>query len=293
MPALSYIVEELEDSPKEVWERQSGASHVRRFKVPWANRLEFKEYITSVGYPGETGLLVASVKSDPFSKRPDARDTGTNMDPATFLNSFESAILEVTYKAPGRGDSREEEQSDGTRISISRESTGEFLTIPGRGMVWETTGERLPPDAHPVMVVSITRWRFRWSGVVRPPWGVIEAVKGTINKDAFTLPFTGMVPCPAETLLFEGATSEVDAQFGSSTAPQMTLVYSFLQKNIENLRATDDPDEPSIVGWNHAFNPVPGIWDKPLACDASGEAIEGAYLYSSGDLSHLFIQAGP
>ena len=284
MPALPYIVEELEDSPKEVWNRQSGAAHVRRFKVPWDKRKDFKEYITGAGYPGETGLLVDQVSCSSLNKRPASRDTGTNMDPASFLNSFESAIVEVTYKAPGRGDSREEEQPDGTRISISRESTGEFLSIPGRGLYWKTSDKRLPPDAHPVMVTSITRWRFRWAGVIRPPWSVIEAVKGTVNEEAYRLPFPGIPVSPPETLLFEGATSEIDAQFGSVASTQMTLVYTFQQKQSYGLGGSE------AYGWNHAYDPATGLWDKPYSVATPGDY---KYMYSSGDLSHLFRQATP
>lgn len=292
MPALSYPVEELEDSPKEVWSRQSGPAHVRRFKVAWANRLQFKEDITALPYPGEAGLLVDNVSCDPFNKCPVARDTGSNMDPGSFLNSHQSAIVTVSYKAPGRGESREEERPDGTRLSFSREATGEFLTIPARGLIWPL-GERLPPDAHPVMVISITRWKFRWSGIIRPPWTTIEKTKGRVNKESFSLPIVGLA-APPECLLFEGATQEVDAQFGKPSETTMALSYSFLQKQVYNLV---DSDTLEVYGWNHAYNPSTGQWEKPQPYTVDGlgtpSPIPGAYLYATGDMSKLFIQATP
>jgi hypothetical protein len=228
-------------------------------------------------YPGRPGVLVATARVEPFEKRPD--NQGQFTDLTADLNSYTGQFVEVVvdYEMLGSGgcDGLPDAPA-GTLLSYRMTFGGEYATLPGYGLRWESAASvPVPPEAVPTVRVPIVEHHLTWHGVASPPWSAIRAAAGAINS----MPFLGAAP---ETVLLDGAKAVPElAGFDSSGGPQFAwrITYLFREKSIKLFSA----DSGATYGWNHAYRGVPpdSCWDRLL--DGAGNP-----LYTTADFSQLF-----
>lgn len=284
MPAFNFQVDELDDSPQELIDDR-GLTATRTFLLPWANRYEFAAGMIArpwfglylpEKYPGFDLVRVKSIALQPFTDRPDFQ---VMVDPAYVLNTYSTGacLARVEYNTV------QAVQPDGTDLNYRVEFSGEFFSVPSRAMKWAEDDVPVSPDALGTLLIPMTTHVLTWSRVRRPPWQAISELRGKVNDAQVSIALTGQT-AEAETLLFEGATADVQMNPLSDAEPTWRLEYRFREKAIHVLGGEDGAVNPAgaeVVGWNHFYRDTgtPG-WYKPAA--------NGSPAYSSGDLTRLF-----
>lgn len=301
-----YGEEELNDSPSEELSL-SGVSCTRRFLVPWANRILFAKAILiqagpfglgPASYPhGLTATLADRVTVQPFGDRaPDA----PNLDLINNTNYYDKALVTVTYKTsdrPSTNDPNQQQENlpEGTWATYEQNFSGEFLTIPSRGLLWGSDLEGSSPvrtqvseDAKATILIPLIDHVVTWNEVPYPPWKAIREASGNVNNATFRVPVNGL-QVSKECLLFEGCQSKTEFKFGLknlSMTQTWSLTYTFKQRELLALGGdvlTVDGDA-GPVGWNHAYRDEIGKWDVPKTTNEDGED----RIYSSYDFKKLF-----
>ena len=158
----------------------------------------------------------------------------------------------------------------GTWVEYERQDAGEFVSVPGRAVKWESDSQELPADVNPSVISPEVRHILRWNRVRNVPWEQFSRFKGKVNADQYRLPGTSQVFEP-ETLLFESA-NDSGVLFGnvdSSLPPSRTLTLTYIEKSQVFLHpsatgAVNAAPAVSVYGWNHQFREDTGEYDKIL-----------------------------
>ena len=281
-----FDAQELDGSPTEEVTLQ-GLSATRRFLVPWESRILFAQALLSqsgpfglgpASYPGVAFSQVDRISFAPFGDKPPDDPT---LDLLNNTNYYDMAVATVTYKTSERPAVEDPEDPDndlpeGTWATYRQAFSGEFLTVPSRGLTWESDSTAIGPDAKGTILVPITDHIVTWNYVTKPPWGAIGDLRGMVNSLAFRIPVTRRI-VPVECLLFEGCESDTEFKFGSDDPLVWKLTYTLKEKIVHVLSRTG---ASANYGWNHAYREDTGLWDRPKS---------GADdLYAADDIKKLF-----
>jgi len=264
--AFGYGFEEVEGSPRESVDLKSGWTMTREFRVPWSSRITFVEEMALWPYPGWRYS-----RAYKFSVSPESTDVGNNyVDPRVSSATYSHARVVITYEPLSEGGGSE--QADGSVLEYQRSSETEFLTIPGRALLWEDNDEPVSPDANAAILIPKRKHVYTWSQLASPNWGLMQAYEGAANNAPVTLPLIG-ITCPVETLLFEGA--EAKGSYSISGSTQWDLTMSFAEKRITSYSG-------SSYGWNHSYRDDPPGWIRTVDED-------GGRNYFGAPLGDLFL----
>lgn len=285
--AFNFPIHELGDSPKETLGRD-GIKIVRKFLIPWANRMDFAIGMTVVStgyglgpapYPPFPFARVESIDMQPFVERPVQQ---TITDPVTQLNSFagnNTCLCTIHYSTqqPQTSDPKEDGLPEGTWATYSQRFSGEFMTLPGRGLTWPSDGKPVGQDAHATILIPLAEHVVTWNRVLNPPWDAISALRGQINETDFRIPGSNGQIREAKTLLFEGC--EVGTEYRYDQADQVwNLTYTIKERRVKAVNGS----ETEIIGWNHLYREDAGVWEEPITF------LTGKKLHLTGDFTRLF-----
>ena len=230
-------------------------------------------------YPDTTGVYAMRVHTEPFH---DDVTTQVLEDLTEGLNSYSGfAKVVATYEMLGtdndtgdREDMPETERE--TFLTYRMDIGGEMMELPSQHLHWASGVDILvPPKAVPLMRIPIVEHHMNWHRVIAPPWKAISKQAGTLNAEEF-------LGAPAESILFEGATADIEfIGFNGLLVPEKCwrLNYVFREKRYKDQQDADNP-----LGWNHTYRPLPIAnpgWDK--LWDANNDP-----LYQSTDFADLF-----
>jgi len=264
--AFEYGFEEIEGSPRETADLTSGWTMTREFRVPWASRITFAGEMVYSTYPNWPASRAMK-----FSISPETTDIGNDYsNPLTGLPTYAHARVVVTYEPLSSNGGTE--QPDGSVLDYQRSSESEFLTIPGRALLWEDNTEPVSPDANAAILIPKRKHVYTWSQLASPNWALMQSYEGCVNNSPVTLPLVGLT-CPVETLLFEGV--EVGGSYSISGTTQWDLTMTFAEKRILSYSG-------SSYGWNHTYRDDPPGWVRTV--DESG-----GRNYYGADLGALFL----
>lgn len=276
---MSVSFEELEGSPSVVMS-SSGTEAKRSFRVAWDGWQEFAEQLAGgwrrVGgqfelieplpFPGLSAVIVDRIEvvpMDPHNPRGDdilTLQVGTNSYPAA------GARITVTYRSLGNEDTANsgEDKVDiipGTILTYHSDLGAEYMTTPGRAWYWEGTGEKLPGDVNPGVLMPTGSYTLKWDRVANPPWAAIRSLRGKVNNQAF-------YNAAAGTVLFLGARASRKFEF-MRNASLWKIEYAFAER---------------AQPWNKFFKAGDG-WTA-IKDDPGGG---GNPPYDSGDFNGLFL----
>lgn len=260
MPAA---FEEWAGSPTLRTDRAGGFYATRVFKVAWSDTVEFYADLYGVeapfggpvAFPGIPMLIVKEASFDPFPE--DSIVTAASSTLTGNTNQPLYAKVTVTYDVPqftnGQSPSSqggEPGPDTGTFISEEFTSAAEILTIPGRGLKWQSGGQKLPEDKPGGVLIPKDQLVVSWDRVPynRIPFSAIQAAKGKLNNATF-------YGYPAGCVLF--SSHALSRQFGLDGRVTCQLRYTF---DCVIKQATAGSGGP--YGWNYLWN------DKPLSPSA-------------------------
>ena len=265
---MTVQFQELSGSPEEKYS-MTGFSATRKLLCAWSDRNALVRELlgdneefagnTAATYPNRSDIRVTDINIVPWEKVPNTTYVdGVAViftDVASELNAYsgQQAHLTISYQWMLAGSNalpnpRSIDVEPDTFLTYTRKLSGEYHTMPGRGLTWFDDADiPIPKDALRTIRVPITEHHFTWNRVTRPPETAIEAALGKVNEfswSGFSL----------ETLLFEGASMKREfAGFpdndpvagGEGSWGTWEVNYVFRQKVISlgNLR----------FGWQHVW----------------------------------------
>lgn len=306
--SVSWV--EVDGSPK-IRSNRTSIAGIRQFKVDWSDSETFATELLFGGtggrpqtFPNFPNLYVDELNVEPFIINPSG---GTFTDPETNNSLHDTALVTVNYTPlsdPENPDSATTDPGnqadkvqldDGTWAEYSMDFSGEFQTLPGRVLVWETDSLQVAPDAHPTIKLPLTTHVVKWTQVPYPPFEHISNMRGCVNDAEWRIPVTSQ-RLARWTLLFMGA--QARRVYKRSGSNGWELTYTFKERCIKALANIKSGGGVRVgfnqnitsVGWNHAFRDgkTPG-WDIPVLADGGADK----YLYSDVDFKKLFIQQIP
>lgn len=263
---MTVYFQELAGSPEES-AGKSGGQIRRQFVCAWADRLTVAALFTTtspLGLPmvaaGFPAYYVNQVTIRPYSAEFDP-DSQTITDPSTTTNAYTGkiALIEVTY-APDyyaaawtRYGITQPSYRTGTTLKLKMRFSGQFLTIPGRCMIWDGANPPpTPPDLNARILIPQIEFHVEWD-LVNPftPATAMAAIGG-VNNATF-------LDCPAETLLLEGVDVDDSLRVGL-TNPFCVKANFVFKARLINVGG-------STYGWNHEFRESPVGWTRVLMAD--------------------------
>ncbi len=286
----SVVFYEHEDSPKESGNRSGQFSFERVFLTAWADRFTFIREIMTGGFFGLPqayssdwpGLFADSWKIDRIVNNP---NQASITNPATQIITHDTAArititytpISVTEQDPG-----DEQLPTGTFATYDQEEEGEFLSVPSRGLIWESDGKRLSADITAIIPQTTTRHTVTWHRVTSPPWATMASMINKVNSVAWRIPVTGQIFQP-ETLLFAARSASLTLAYDSE--PTWKIKLTFLEKAQKQFVSTGDGPigGTTIYGWNHQWREDLGIYDKPINATTLVDP-----MFQSDDLRTIF-----
>ena len=280
---MPVAFEELEGSPK-IRIAESGTIATRIFRIAWDDWINFArtlvgsyevvggtfQFTPPLAFPGMPNLVVSDIDVEPFDAgNPD----GSNVSTLTSgTNQYPDAGARVTARYRNRFDVDNGQREDlpdvpeGTYLTYDADLSLETVSTPGRTWHWDDgSGEPLPPDVRPKLIVPTGSFRLVWHRVVLPPWTVIRDLRGHLNAE----PLLG---APAESVMFCGARICRAFQF-IEQGGFWQVEYYFNERTV--------PLSSNSGGWNHVYRDDSGGWER---VKDTGDAPP----HPSGDLTQLF-----
>lgn len=268
---------------------------VVKYIGPWSERLLFAE--SMMGFPYYSGLIDDSI--------PDGRGfdisnasrgisatmaaykggqqvigprTGTYSGVA-WLESYELAVVTVTYKLPGVGDPIQvidDERGRGDFISETFEPNAEFSTLDNDRFEW--FDPNLPPPADlpdeskkvsekeaPGKLFVGVDYIFTRHGVESVSDEILTAVNH-VNMTTIRLvtPILRHIEFVPETVLYRGARLQHSVSLGGESKMDLVMTFGLRQVpdpgNINDNGVPIPPAQRRFYGWNHFFHAGEGRW---------------------------------
>lgn len=280
---MSIAFEELEGSPK-IRIADSGTVATRVFRVAWDDWIDFArslvgeyelvgcafQFTPPLAFPEMPNLVVADIDVEPFDPdNPQGSDVSTL---SSGTNRYPDAGAMVIARYRNLFDTENTPRADlpsvpeGTYLTYDADLASETVATPGRTWQWDDgSGDLLPPDVRPRLVVPTGAFRLTWHRVMLPPWNAIRTLRGHVNATQF-------VGSPAETVMFCGARIRREFQF-LETGGYWRVEYQFNERTV--------PLASGVGGWNHVHKDDDGGWVRVK--DAAGDLP-----HPTSDLSSLF-----
>jgi hypothetical protein len=251
-----------------------------RRRMPGTNFMITKK----ISVKPHTGML----PSDPL-----AQDTDAPAD--TYDPEMVVTIDYETAKDGGDDGGNDRDPTDPiTFLERSIEVGGEFLTLGPQNT--ETSKEDLgeqqqqqqqqpntdlkataDPNLAIVKLIPTAELSYKWSFVIRPPWGTIFDYLGSVNSANGGAVFYNMEP---ETVVYQGISASQKFLWNGSniSAQPWEVTYKFSVKRVA--------EGGKVFGWNHIWVPKSQSWEKLWRRVAGGGRLA---LYKGNNLSNLFV----
>lgn len=268
--------DELPGSPRISFNEGQGHSAERLFLVNWGSIEAFAQDLAAqptAAFPGLSHMRAQGITAEPFS--PDLPPSGVVTDPKSQIvvyaqNGGKVALIRVSYgpvfyNKTWPTDVPKPSFRAGTQIRLRMRASGQFVTIPGRMMLWSSgsgsPGEEeaanaipTPPDLNARLINVMKEINVQWDFVDDPPLDALDEKLGHV----FDAEFFG---CPAETLLFEGY--DLDDSFKLSPANTHTNRLNLIfRKRVIN-------GDGGPFGWNHEYRENPAGWTRIIMADGT------------------------
>lgn len=271
MPGINVPFEEHEDSPSESGGRDGDFQFTRVFVTNYEDRWAFLRGMFTGGVLGlpmafspdwptvfADTFTIARIVNDPIA------ESITN--PATqSLRHRGKALITINYKVVATEE----------LITYEQQESGEFITVPSRGLKWLSSGQALDADLNPAYPTSTTRHIVTMMQVVDPPWITMSQMLNCVNSVAFYVPVTRQV-FPPGSLLFAERNASVSLSFDGRSTFKVGLTFLEKQQKQWHNGITVS------YGWNYQWNAATGAFDMPV------NAITGAPTFNSADLASIF-----
>lgn len=296
---FNFFFHEMEGSPEESYSDNGTMEVVRNFLCDYRYRLVAASILkgANTDLPGGSGadtyldfpeLRATSVRISPFSGYPWTASTNTS-DPTEYIahnGDIALAQLEVTYGTRDLSeDPTQDEIGDGpinsenpTQDPIVMEydqrGHAEMMSLPGRAFKWSGVPQALSPDAHPYKLIALADHVLTFHFVNTPPLGAVQALRGHVNEASLTIPVVN-ISIGEEMAMFYDFDIRREWTLADLTGrPRRAweVRYTIKERNIDG-----------TYGWNHAFDPVRGSFDKPVTM-AGGNTI-----YPTASFTGAFI----
>jgi hypothetical protein len=279
MPITVPFVEH-EESPIETGNRDGDFQFTRIFVTAWDDRWSFVNGMFTggpIGLPMVYGPAWPGVFADTFSIdkiAPNPRNTIISDPQLSQLSHAGESKITIGYKPMVPTE-------DGTLISYEMQEQGEFVTVPSRGLEWESDDAPLPADVSAAYATTTTRHVVTWSQVRNPPWRVMSECINHVNSVEFRIPVTKQL-LAAGTLLFAEKSASISLNTSGVTTWKLTL--TFLEKAQTAWSATGGASigGTNVYGWNWQWREEIGDFDRPKS------AVGGAYTFQETDLLRIF-----
>jgi hypothetical protein len=281
---MPVAFEELEGSPT-IRISESGTVATRVFRVAWDDWIDFArelvgeyaldacdfEFTPPLAFPNMPNLVVADIDVEPFDPgNPEGSEVSTL---GSGTNRYPVAGAKVTARYRNLFDADNSPRDDlpsvpdGTYLTYDADLATESVATPSRTWQWDDgSGDKLPPDVRPKLIVPTGAFRLTWHRVMLPPWAAIRALRGHVNA-------TDFVGAPAETVMFSGARVRREFQF-LAAGGYWRVEFHFHERTV--------PLASGVGGWNHVFKDDDGGWVGVK--DAAGNPPHPA-----GNLALLFV----
>jgi hypothetical protein len=169
---------------------------------------------------------------------------------------------------------------DNILISYEQQEQGEFVTVPSRGLKWQSDNQWLPADVDAAYPTTTTRHVITWNQVRNPPWQTLAECINKVNSVPFRIPATQQF-LSAGTLLFAERSASTSLTIEGLTTWKLTL--TFLEKAQTSWSTTGGAaiGSGTVYGWNWQWREDIGDFDRP-------KTSLGAYTFQETDLRRIF-----
>ncbi len=280
---MSVAFEELEGSPT-IRISESGTVATRVFRVAWDDWTDFArelvghyelvactfQFVAPLAFPDIPNLVVADIAVEPFD--PDNPEGSEVSTLTSGTNRYPDAGAKVTARYRNLFDADNTPRADlpsvpdGTYLTFDTDLALESVATPGRTWQWDDgSGDPLPADVRPKLIVPTGAFWLTWHRVMLPPWDAIRDLRGHVNQSTF-------VGSPAETVMFCGARIHRQFQF-LEDGGFWRIELLFNERTV--------PLASGTGGWNHMYKDDGGGWEAVK--DAANDPP-----HPTGDFSSLF-----
>lgn len=269
---------EHEDSPIESGNRDGEFTFTRIFVCAFDDRFEFLRGIFTggpLGFPMPYSPAFPGLFADTFS----IEKIAPNPRQATITNPQYQALTHNTDAKITIGYKRMTIE-DNTLITYEQQEQGEFVTVPSRGLKWQSDGQWLPADMNAAYPTTTTRHVLTWAQVRNPPWQTLAECINKVNSVPFRIPATQQF-LNAGTLLFAERSASTTLTIDGLTTWKLTL--TFLEKAQTAWSSTGGAaiGSGTVYGWNYQWREDIGDFDRP-------QTTLGAYTFQETDLRRIF-----
>lgn len=224
------FAEESGSPTGESYDDEGVFSATRIFRCAWADRLTLAEqlrgytagiYTSVAAYPGIPEARVRTIGITPGT------ELITNDPTAGQLPTYEHALLTVGYSTRAAGTEGEtQDPSDGAVIEESLEGSAEYLTIPYKGLCWDSpTGPKLGVEEAPALLIRMLSWNIAIRNVAHNTPNLNQYF-GCVNH----APVTSISldeQFPTGTVLFNSVSKQRQTSIINSSL-RWSYVYNFL-----------------------------------------------------------------
>lgn len=280
MPITVPFVEH-EESPIETGNRDGDFQFTRIFVTAWDDRWGFVNGMFTggpIGLPMVYGPGFPGVFADTFNIdkiAPNPRNTIISDPQTQQLSHNGEAKITIGYKPMVPTE-------DGTLISYEMQEQGEFVTVPSRGLRWDSDSVALPADVNAAYPTTITRHVVTWSQVVNPPWRVLAESINKINSVQFLIPVTKQLLEPG-TLLFAERSASISLNTLGRTTWKLTLTFLEKAQTSYSTTGTASIGGSGVYGWNWQWREDIGDFDRPKS------TVGGGFTFQETDLRRIFV----
>lgn len=231
-----------------------GQVYTRKFHGPWDDRFDFVNDQISRGF---MTFPVIDAQIDPYNNTCAEVEVDFNTMIANG-NSYKLAEITIQFgytqqsARSGRGRTptgatrpNSVTKSDQTILTYSATGSHQLVTIPGRGLKWQS-GSQAPADFGDTVRTGLVSHEFSWLGIDIDQINLVEDLSGKCNDAELTLPITGRV-IDIGCLMMEDFSITLTVDAGSVN----TLKWESKMKMIER-----------DISWQYFYNTASGDWER-------------------------------
>lgn len=265
---ISVWFDEHEDSPIEQGNRDGEFTFTRIFLTAWNDRWAFLRGLFTggiLGLPMSYSSDWPGIFADTFDISRLVNDPikSTITDPSSQqLSHTGLAKITISYKPYTPTE-------DGTLITYEQQEQGEFVTVPSRGLIWESDGAPLAADVNAAYPTTTTRHVITWAQVRNPPWQILSECINKVNSVGFRIPVTGQL-LVAGTLLFAERSATVTLNMSGLTTWKLTLAFLEKAQTAWSITGGAAIGGTTVYGWNWQWRDDIGDFDRPKSGVGTG-----------------------
>lgn len=242
-----------------------------------------------MAYPGVPQLTVSQISDDPWMAddvvQPGGMSVSRRLVYAFALNylnvNWPTSITKPTHR-------------NGTTLRLEAKFSGQFLTIPARGLQTPSSSGYVsggqpvvPRNINNRVLIPLIDFQIEWDRVQ----GLDTSGSSSSGIEAaYTLDFTQYIGhvnsetflgCEPETLLLEGVNITPSFVINPTNPHAYKAVATFKRRKIV-VGNSSSGDGSTVYGWNHDYLPIPPGWQRVLMAD-------GSWRYPTVDFTNIFM----